>query len=590
MKLKDQPSRIVTGLMFRLLPIQILLAVIGSVNGIVSSLAAVNFIGSSAMTAVGLYGPVGMLIGAVSTVLTGGSQILCGKYMGKNLVEKMQNVFSLNMVISAAVSLLFSAFLLVISAFSLSGFLARDPATRPDFNSYALGQAAGVLPMVLTGQFSAFLSLENQNRRVTVSSLICIGAHLAFNALFVIVLRMGVLGLSLASSLSMWAFCIAEAGYFFSEKASLRFTFRGMKWRDSRDIVAIGFPGAAGSGYQTLRGLIVNHLLTVSVGALGVSAFATVSALMASFWSIPAAMLSVSRMLFSCCVGEEDRQTLVDTMRTVLYRFLPLMCAICALMISLAVPLTRLYYRDIADPAFEMTVWGFRILPLCMPFSLICMHFICYAQVSGKQVLVHLLSAVDGVACVAGFSALLVPSLGMQGVCVANVLNGVVTTLIILLYPLIKTKKFARNTEQLMVIPESFGVPDGDRISISLTSMEDVCEAARQIYLFCLDKGIENRRAFTARLCMEEMAGNVISYGFGRDRKKHAVDLRVVYKDGGLILRIKDDCEPFDPAARRKLTGHEDVTKNIGIRMVFEAAESVTYQSVLGLNVLMIKV
>lgn len=63
-------------LCFRLLPIQILLAVIGAFNGIVTSLFASNFIGQDAMSAVGLFAPISTFIGAVSTMLLGGSQIL----------------------------------------------------------------------------------------------------------------------------------------------------------------------------------------------------------------------------------------------------------------------------------------------------------------------------------------------------------------------------------------------------------------------------------------------------------------------------------------------------------------------------------
>ena len=90
----------VTKLLFRLLPIQILLAAVGAVNGIVSSFFASNYVGVTAMTAVGLYGPIGMLITSISTILVGGSAILCGKYIGQNQQEKMQNVFSLNLAVS----------------------------------------------------------------------------------------------------------------------------------------------------------------------------------------------------------------------------------------------------------------------------------------------------------------------------------------------------------------------------------------------------------------------------------------------------------------------------------------------------------
>ncbi len=590
MKQKDSASGIVTRLMFRLLPIQILLCLIGSVNGIVSSFFATNAIGSGAMTIVGFYGPVAMLLGSIGAMLFGGSQILCGKYMGRHQLDKMQNVFSLDLAVSSLVAFFFTAFLLLISVFDLGGFLARDPAVRPLFNQYVIGQSIGVIPTILSAQFSGFLSLENKTRRTTVASVVCIVINLVLSWLFVLVLQMGIFGLSLAGSLSMWMFCAVEAQYFYSGKSEMRVSFRHMQWRESLEIVKIGLPGAITNGYQTIRGFIVNNLLTAFVSSVAVNAFATAGALLGFFWAIPAGMLNVSRMMFSICVGEEDRKTLVDTMRTAMYRYVPLMCAFSAFIIAMAVPFTRLYYRDITDPVYEMTVSGFRILPLCMPLSVICMHFTCYAQVSGKNVFVHVLAALDGVICVAGFSALLVPSLGINGAYIANILNGVVTTLVILGYACLKKKKFPRNMEELMVIPDDFGVAKKNRLNLSLHSMEEVIRISQTIQHFCLERGVDARRAFLAGLCMEEMAGNVVSHGFSMDTKKHSVDVRIVQKDDRLILRIRDDCVPFDPGSLRKMMDPEDITRNIGIRIVTAMASDVTYQSVLGLNVLIINI
>jgi anti-sigma regulatory factor (Ser/Thr protein kinase) len=87
---------------------------------------------------------------------------------------------------------------------------------------------------------------------------------------------------------------------------------------------------------------------------------------------------------------------------------------------------------------------------------------------------------------------------------------------------------------------------------------------------------------------VEEMAGNIVSHGFRKDRKSHSVDLRVAYKGEDLILRIKDDCIPFDPSERQKILDPEDVTKNIGIRMVFSLARDIRYQNILGMNALTI--
>ncbi len=577
-------------LLFRLLPVQILLCSVAAVNGIVSSYFASNCVGIEAMSAVGVYIPIGMLVSTLSTVLVGGSTILYGKHLGRNQPEKVQNIFSLNLVLSLLISLGFILIYLVLGCFDLTGFLSGDPAVRQLFNRYLLGQSIGIIPQMLGSSFAAFLSLENRQRRTMIASISYIAANIFLNYLFVQKLHMEAMGLALASALGMWVFLGIQAQYYLAGTSRLRITLRGIHWRESGEILRIGLPGAAGNLYQTARGLIVNKLLDLFVGSVGISAFAAANNMLGMVWAIPGGMLAVSRMVISVSMGEEDRQTLTDVMRHMFRRFLPLMSAVALTVILCAVPLTRVFYQDPAEPVFRMTVLGFRILPLCMPLSVICMHFTCYGQASGKDGLVHVLAALDGVVCVAGFTALLIPRLGMISVYIANVLNGLVTLLVIVGYAWLKNRRFPRNMEELMVIPGEFGVPAGERMDLSIHSTQDVVSVARKVQQFCLDRGISPRGAYLAGLAMEEMAGNVVEHGFAKDRKSHTADLRVVHKDGDVILRIKDDCVAFDPHERLSFFSPDDPAKNVGIRMVFRTAKDVQYQNLLGLNVLTIRV
>lgn len=403
-------------------------------------------------------------------------------------------------------------------------------------------------------------------------------------------LRLEAFGLALASVLGMWVFMAIQAQFYVSGKSHLRFSLKKLVWRDGLDRFRIGLPGALSNIYQTARGLIVNRLLETYVGSVGVSAFAASNNLLSIVWAVPVGMLAVSRMMIGVSVGEEDRRTLAEVMRVMFRRFIPLMCAISASIIIAAVPLTRILFRDPNDPVYMMTVWGLRILPICIPLSIIYMHFNCYGEASGKQGLVHVLSALDGVICVAGFTALLIGALGVNSVYIANVLNGVVTTLVIIGYSWLKNRRFPRNMEQLMVIPDSFGAAESERMDISISSMEEVVRIAEQVQKFCLACGVDERRAYLSGLSMEEMAGNIVDHGFTKDGKRHSVDVRVVCKDGSVMLRIKDDCVPFDPGERQKLAEGDDIIKNIGIRMVFRAASEVKYQNILGLNVLTIRI
>lgn len=583
-------TRMIRSLLFRLLPYQVLLAAVGAVNGLVSSYFAASCVGVSAMSAVGLYNPLNLLLQAIGTMLVGGAVILCGKYMGQNRQDRLRNAFSLDLTLAAVVSLAFTALFLLLGALDLTGFLTRDGAVRPLFNRYLLGQAIGVFPMILGSQLAAFLSLENRGGRTVAATLIYIAVNLVLNVLFVRLLRWEAFGLALASSLGLWAFLLTQAQYFLSGRSHLHASFKGLDWSESRDILRIGLPGAAGTGYQTARGLIVNWLLGAFVGSAGISALAAANNLLGLVWAIPTGMLAVSRMMISVSVGEEDRQSLTDVLRVAFRSFVPLMFAVAGALILCAVPLTRLLFRDPAEPVYRMTVMGMRLLPLCMPPAIVCTHLTCYAQVSGRSGLVHLSSLLDGVVCVSLFTAVLIPALGMSAVYLANILNGLAVPLLFVAFAWRKAGRFPRSMEELLAVPESFGAAADERMDLTVRSMEDVVSVSRRVQGFCLDRGVDARRAYLAGLAMEEMAGNIVSHGFSKDRKRHSVDVRVVRKDDSVILRIKDDCVPFDPGERQKLAEGDDITKNIGIRMVFKTAKDVRYQNILGMNVLTVRI
>ena len=141
-----------------------------------------------------------------------------------------------------------------------------------------------------------------------------------------------------------------------------------------------------------------------------------------------------------------------------------------------------------------------------------------------------------------------------------------------------------------MALPEDFGVPQDERIDISVTKMEEVINVSQRVQSFCLEKGIDKKRAYLAGLAMEEMAGNIVDHGFTKDTKDHSIDIRVVHKEDDIILRIKDDCVPFDPKVRNRITEGDDPAKNIGIRMIYRIMNDITYENLLGLNVLTIRI
>jgi len=587
MKESSSDYKLLTGLFFKLLPFQILLIVITAINGIVDGLYASNAIGETAMSAIGLYGPLNHFLYAASMMFVSGSQILYGRYLARDR-KHINSVFTVDLVIAFALALLTSG-LMAVGVFTgaTKVFVSQEPDLQM-LNQYMLGQAIGIPAFVVGQQLFAFLSLENQKKRTMFASIACLIVNAVLDHVFVVMIPMGTFGLGLSTSISSWAFLLILALYYITGKSEWKFSFRSCKWRDIPDIAALGYSGALSRFVEMFRCLIINALILKYVGSVGLSAFAASNSFLAVIWAVPFGMSAVARMLFSISIGEQDRRSLIDTMKIIFTRCMAIMIGIVALLVIFAEPLTMLFYQDKSEPVYQMTVNGFRILPLCMPLSLISLHFSCYAQSIEKKALSVVLPLVDGAIGVTVCSFFMIPLLKIDGLYVSNIMNGIICFSIVFFFAWAANKRFPRTLEDIMAIPKSFGAGDDDRIDITVRSIDEVVEVSGKIVEFCNSKGIDKKQSFYAGLCMEEMAGNVVTHGFSDTGKKHAVDIRVVYKDNGLTLRIRDNCKSFDPSEHAKSKDSEDVG-NIGIRLVYSIAKEVSYQNLLGMNVLTIK-
>lgn len=119
-----------------------------------------------------------------------------------------------------------------------------------------------------------------------------------------------------------------------------------------------------------------------------------------------------------------------------------------------------------------------------------------------------------------------------------------------------------------------------------------VVGTSRLAGMFCVENNISETNANILSVCIEEMADNIISHGFD-DGKDHNIDIRILIKEGELILRMRDDCRPFDPMEQYNImrkTDNKDKLKNFGIRLAVNMSKEVRYLSTLGTNNLIIKI
>ena len=303
-------SKIITRLFFRLLPVQIILVAIGSINSIIDGMIAGKLIGAVALSVIGLYMPMLKLTDTVNAVIVGGSQIMCGQFLGKGELNKTSKVFSLDIVVTVIFSLLVSLLTLVIPA-PIGKVLGANSETLSGITEYLRAMSFGITGTMLASQLSVFLQLEQQEKRTYIGIGAMAVSNIALNVLFVKALGMGIFGLGLSTSISSWLFCIIQATYYFTGKAAIRFSLKGLDFSYLKEMIRIGIPGAVVQLCLTVRGLALNTMIVRFAGNNALSAFSAVGTFGSVYYAATAGVASATRLLVSVYYGEEDRAGLV---------------------------------------------------------------------------------------------------------------------------------------------------------------------------------------------------------------------------------------------------------------------------------------
>ncbi len=583
---RNSDNAMVSRLFFRLLPVQVAIVAMGSVNSIVDGVIAARFIDASTVGVVGLYYTMLRILEAAGAVLLGGVSVLSGRYLGSGRIDRTRGICSLGL----AAALFVGAILSAASFFApgtIAGWLGANAELKGALSTYVVGYAIGIIPQLLAQQLAACLQLERQDRRGQAGIFVMIAVNVGLDVLFVAVMKKGVWGLALATSLANWAYFLVLVRYYFTKKAQLKPGLKLISWRELPSMLQIGFPNALLVVCLAARSLVINRIMLNWSGQDGLSALSAFNMVCGLILAVALGTGAVIRTLSSVFIGEENREGLLGLMRVVLTRVMALILGITAIVIALAPVLAGIFFPDRSSEVFLLTKQLFFIYGCCIPLVLLLIAYSNYCQATEHRLFVNLISLTDGFLSMVVPSLILAPVLGAYGVWLSFPIGLGITALLSVAYAAIRCKGIPKKLSDWLLLPPGYG--SSDRLVLVLRDMGEVTQTAEKVQRFCEERGISRKRSAYVGLCLEETAGNIVQHGFHADRKPHVIEMRVVIQNGGAVLRIKDDCIPFDPQERYQMTAPDDPASNIGIRLVYALADEVEYQNLLGLNVLTIR-
>lgn len=548
--------------------------------GLIDSLIVSNFLDAEAMAAAGIAHPIFSISGIFGGMFAMGMQTLCSRELGRGDVRALNRLFSAVMILGTVFSVFLMAMLLMaaVPLAMLLGASGKGSMLVVPTAQYLRGVGIGLPGLIMSGVLASAIQMDSGRKRVMKGALIYSGLNILLD-LVAITLHLGMFGVGLATAVAQYL----QIGYLFlhfrGKDRMLLFVPLDTSMEEMLHLLSCGTEKALRRLGSVVRPVLVNKLIIFYGGTLAMTAMSVENSLRDFSQFFAVGLADATAMLVGVLFGEMNDEGIHETGRCI-HRNCALFCgAVCLLFIAFAGPIAKLFISEKGD-LFNMTVFAVRMVALQAPLNGLVRPRITYLQAVNRTRNMQMMTAVSSLIYVVLSAFLLGVTFGAYGVLASFLVSDFLSLATVWVYYAVKTRKLIPTAEDYMALPEDFHRSPGDVILLDVRDEEDISLVSQQIQLFCKGHKIDPKIGYKAAVCFEELAVNTIRHGFPKCRKSPGIDLRIVYDAKGLIIRMQDNCAPFNVerqiamAISRELA---DPDEHLGLKVLGGMASDISY-------------
>lgn len=590
----DNGSRIIRNTFIASSVAFIVSSLTASVGSLIDGVVIGQFLGLRSMAAFGLVNPIVIIYALIGAVLASGSRSRFTLLVGSGDLAGARGVFSLSVLMSAGLSLLMMAivFIFIDPICVLLGATGSAADLLGETRGYLLGLTIGLPAMNLSRVIGGYMTIDNDRYLNVISSLVLTLVDIALDVI-IAAMGGGTFGMGLATSVSHYAALGVLLIHFRRKERLTRFSLREIRWKEAGGLVVKGLPVGVGRVSNTVRSIIFNQILAGAAAAAGCIAAYSVHRQADSLLNpFVFGVADTVATLVGVLAGEENRPMLKRLTRTYFGLIFTGILAVTAVF-WYASPLFAAFFIKDDPQALEYGIRAARSYAAGMTLYTLNRSYIGYLEGRSRIrtcMLLNFLS--EGGYLVLGALALL-PFFREDAVWYAFPVSQALMTVTIAVTVLLMNRKQkaapADFWDWLMALPPDFDVPEQDRIDRTISSHDEVIALSQAAWDFCDSHGCDEKRKYAISLAVEELATNTVLTGF-RPHHHNTVDMRILKKGDEYILRIRDDCEIFDPVKQLQLYDRSIPMHHIGLRLAIGSAKDVQYTTMLKLNNLVLRV
>lgn len=239
----------------------------------VDEMVAGNILSDEAFAAVNLIEPyVTPLDMFIAYIVVSAATALIIRAQGAGDHEKMNELFSQTLIMCGICGIVLTSIYVIFTP-QLVRFVADDPAVYDEALAYFKVMRFYPLLDIFDTFMFTYVLYRNGSLQFYSSIFVSIGLNALLS--WYLGLQMGIMGIGIATIVSMLIAFAIRSSFMLSSKHTLRFKWH-MNLREIIELAKLGFPESAVMGYIAIMEMAINNFTLSNYGAAGVAAVAVV--------------------------------------------------------------------------------------------------------------------------------------------------------------------------------------------------------------------------------------------------------------------------------------------------------------------------
>ena len=544
-------------------------------GNIVDTILVGNLLGTEAMAAVNLAIPVLSLIQIPGFFLGNGGAITAGIFLGKRDRHGASETFTLTFLLTAAFGLLFLAFSFAAPP-ALAHLLSHGSALEPMVRQYIFVCLAGAPVLGIGLHLSAFFAGDNHPQLASAYFITSNTINLLLDYLLLKYTPLGVLGAALSTMIGFALGLVITVLYVRSPKRMIGFVKPRVSKEILKSVTAMGMPYLSYLVSTMVKLLMMNTIVLSFLGERGMAIYAVCNNVILILAMVTGGIVGVIPNFAGILYGERDYFSIRALCRRVLtYGYL--VTGVLMVLILVFAPQVCLMFGITDESLKEIMVVVLRFLVFAMPaylWNVFCNQYYGPIKRPGLATLTTWLQ--NGIILIpATYFCILAGQhsggSGYNGLAFAFILSEFLTALTVTLFRRIKYPG-----EPILMVPDK---TPGVYFDFTIPAQsEKALSAAQEIQSFCVNHGVDARKANLITVAAEEMMVNIIQHG---GKKSEWIDVCLSVEDDRLRLRLRDNGIPFDPTT---YTVDEEEFDIHGIQLALAVSTNISYIRAIDMN------